>query len=396
MDAGPVSPIPSPQRQHGKGGKRVALVLQGGGALGAYQGGVYQALHEAGLEPDWIAGISMGAINGAIIAGNPPERRLDRLRAFWETITARPVYPFLLPSAPERGEARKLFNVWSSLQTMLFGQPGFFAPRLPGPWLSPPGSKAAISFYDDGPLRATLRELVDFERINQGPIRYAAGAVNIAAGESEFFDSARQRIGLDHVMASAALPPALPMVALGGASYWDGGVVSNTPLGYLLEHPGSGHLLVFQIDLFSAAGPVPSDMFDVLARQKDILYASRSRLVTRVYTRLHQQKVALRSLLEKLPEAALDPAERRLKQELQSLPEIALLHLTYQESADEGEAKDYDFSAASMRKHWAAGHRESVRMLARKNWLDMPGPASGIVVRALDRGGEHVVAEKGR
>ncbi len=223
---------------------RVALVLQGGGALGAYQAGVYQALHEAGIEPDWVSGVSIGAINAAIIAGNPPVRRLERLRAFWERITERKIWHY----TPDGDLFRQMRNATSTWMTMAQGQPGFFSPHPVSPWLSLAGAKSATSHYDTAPLRETLAELVDFDRINAGPVRFAVGAVNVLTGNFTYFDSAEEQIGPDHVMASGALPPALPMVKIGTDHYWDGGIVSNTPLQHLLDQDGGLNTLVFQVD----------------------------------------------------------------------------------------------------------------------------------------------------
>jgi len=202
-----------------EGCDRVALVLQGGGALGAYQAGVYQALHESGIEPDWVSGVSIGAINAAIIAGNVPDQRLSRLRTFWELITDRKIWPF----TPDGDIFRKARNATSSWMTMIGGQPGFFEPRVPGPWLSFTGAQTATSYYDNGPLRETLLQLADFSIINSQAIRLAVGAVNVLTGNFVYFDNAREPIEPEHVMASGALPPALPMMKIGTDHYWDGG-----------------------------------------------------------------------------------------------------------------------------------------------------------------------------
>ena len=359
---------------------KVAMVLQGGGALGAYQAGVYQALHEAGLEPDWVAGVSIGGINAALIAGNPPERRVERLRAFWETITSRPA-----PPPPDGDELRRAYDIWSAFVTLSFGQPGFFTPRIPNPWFSPRGSRNATSFYDPAPLHATLAELVDFNRINDGAMRFAVGAVNVASGNFAYFDNAHVTIVPDHVFASAALPPAFPPVRLGTDLFWDGGLVSNTPLQHLLDNAGTCSTLVFQVDLFSARGAVPRDMPEILSRQKDIQYSSRTRMVTDVYRRMYDQDQTIRRLLDRIPDAQLSPAEREMKARLAVLPEFAILHLIYEQAAYEGEAKDYEFSAASMREHWNSGYRDTVQTLRHRDWLAVPQPGSGIVVHDVHR-----------
>ncbi|MCW5745758.1 MAG: patatin-like phospholipase family protein [Alphaproteobacteria bacterium] len=362
--------------------QRVALVLQGGGALGAYQAGVYQALHEAGIEPDWVSGVSIGAVNAAIIAGNRPEDRVARLRTFWERITDRPVWPYALPD----GDIfRQAFNATSALMSMTLGQPGFFSPHVPGPWLSPAGARAATSYYDNTPLHDTLRELVDFERINRGAVCFSVGAVNVVSGNFYYFDNRHETIGPEHVMASGALPPGLPMVRVGTDLYWDGGIVSNTPLQHLLDNDDGANALVFQVDLFSARGTLPRDMQDVLGRQKEIMYSSRTRYTTDVYRQLQVLKKRLYAALVRVPEAELSDADRQLMRQFADLPEITILHLIYQRKAYEGHARDYEFSAASMHEHWQSGYDDTKRTLKRKDWLVIPPDGAGIVVHDVHR-----------
>jgi NTE family protein len=380
MDAGLYSPTWRPE-----GCDRVALVLQGGGALGAYQAGVYESLHDRGLEPDWVAGVSIGAINAALIAGNPPDRRVERLHAFWDRITDSAVPDGAVVPWLDSDLSRKMLTAWASWLAMLRGQNGLFRPRVPNPWLLAQGSEGATSLYDSTPLARTLAELVDFDRLNDGPMRFACGAVHVATGNFAYFDNADTRITLDHIMASAALPPALPMVRIGERHFWDGGLVSNTPLQHLLENAGNDAMLVFQVDLFSARGPTPRDMFEVMNRQKDIQYSSRTRFVTDVYRRMHQQKQCLCALFKKIPDEMLTDAERAAKQELAQLPEFTILHLIYQQAAHEGAAKDYDFSAGAMRAHWQVGHADTQRTLSREEWMRMPQPGQGIVVHDVHR-----------
>jgi NTE family protein len=360
---------------------RVALVLQGGGALGAYQAGVYQAMHEAGLEPDWVSGVSIGAINAAIIAGNPPNRRLRQLRTFWERITERKIWPF----TPDGDVFRKARNATSCWLTMMNGQPGFFAPRFPNPWLSFTGAQSATSCYDNSPLQETLSELVDFSLLNDRAIRFSVGAVNVLTGNFIYFDNAVEQIEPAHVMASGALPPALPMVKIGTDHYWDGGIVSNTPLQHLLDQDDSLNTLVFQVDLFSAHGVLPRDIQDVLARHKDIMYSSRTRHNTDVFRRIQVWKTRLAQALAKVPQEQLSDDERRLKEELSALPEISILHIIYQQKAYEGHAKDYEFSGTSMREHWQSGYEDTRRTLKHQKWLVMPPPGSGILVHDVHR-----------
>jgi NTE family protein len=360
---------------------RIALVLQGGGALGAYQAGVYEALHEANIEPDYVSGVSIGAINSAIIAGNSKKRRLQRLRAFWERITERKVWHY----TPDGDVFRKARNAASSWLTLMQGQPGFFKPHFPGPWLNPAGAAQATSYYDNAPLLETLEELVDFSMINEGAVRFSVGAVNVLSGNFIYFDNAREVIGPEHIMASGALPPALPMVKIGTDHFWDGGIVSNTPLQHLLDEDDHINTLIFQVDLFSARGDLPRDIQDVMARHKDIMYSSRTRYNTDTYTRIHTWKTLLHMALDKVPEDLLTPHERTLKAQLADLPEFTILQLIYQQKAYEGHAKDYEFSGTSMREHWQSGYEDTKRTLKRKDWLAMPPEGAGIVVHDVHR-----------
>jgi NTE family protein len=360
---------------------RVALVLQGGGALGAYQVGVYQALHEAGLEPNWVCGVSIGAINSAIIAGNPPERRLERLRIFWERITDRKVWHY----TPDGDIYRKARNIASSMMTSTLGQPGFFKPHEISPWLSPAGARTATSYYDTSPLKKTLLELVDFGLINARKIHFAVGAVNVLTGNFLYFDNKKEVIEPEHVMASGALPPALPMVKIGTDHFWDGGIVSNTPLQHLLDQDDRLNSLVFQVDLFSARGVLPRDIHEVLSRHKDIMYSSRTRHNTDIYKRMNNLKADLYKALLKIPEDRLSDKERETRDRLAHLPGITILHLIYQQKAYEGDSKDYDFSATSMHEHWQSGLEDTRRTLLRRDWLTMPEEGKGIVVHDVHR-----------
>ncbi len=383
MDIGIRPTAGAPVPRHPEGCDHVALVLQGGGALGAYQAGVYQALHEAGLEPDGITGVSIGAINGAIIAGNPPERRLQRLHAFWDLVTARPDWGF----PPHDDAAHRAHDIFSSLLTLALGQPGFFTPRVPNPWFAPRGSDGATSFYDSTPLRETLLRLVDFDLLNRRHVRFACGSVNVAGGDHIYFDNSVADVRPEHVMASAALPPALPMIQVGADWYWDGGVVSNTPLQHLIDHVGHRSALVFQVDLFSARGPIPRDMNDVLGRQKDIQYASRTRLTLEHYMRLCKLQRQVLGLLNRLGEDALTAEERAMQRTLRSLPRLNILHMVYAQRVYEGEAMDYEFSRSSMLAHWQRGHRDTERTLRHRDWLAMPAEDGGITVHDIHRPG---------
>lgn len=357
-----------------------ALVLQGGGALGAYQAGVYEALAAADWQPDWIAGISIGAINGALIAGNPPERRVERLHAFWDRVSARLRGPALFAQGPLRRWHAEL----SAGITAATGLPGFFTPRLLPPALAPAGSAEAISIYDTAPLAETLRELVDFERINTGPIRFSVGAVNIATGNFAFFDNRDRPIGPEHVMASGALPPGFAPVEIEGELYWDGGLVSNTPLQHLLDnHAGAEPLTVFQVDLFPARGAPPRTLGDVTRREKDIRFSSRTRLNTDLHRELAKLRAAGRRLAAKLPpELRADAYAAFLASQADPGP-VTILQLINRADAWETQAKDYEFSRVTIDGHWAAGRADVEASLAHPDWTGRPSHASGIVTLDL-------------
>jgi NTE family protein len=367
-----VSPITTGWRPDRCG--RIALVLQGGGALGAYQVGVYQALHEAGIEPDWVSGVSIGAINAAIIAGNPPERRLERLTTFWQRITERKVWLH----TPDGDVYRQARNLTSSMMTALLGQPGFFKPNHVNPWFAAAGAKAATSYYDNGPLRETLLELVDFGQLNDRTCRFSVGAVNVVTGNFVFFDNATTEIEPEHIMASGALPPAFPTVQIGSDYFWDGGLVSNTPLQHLLAQDDDINTLVFQVDLFSARGALPRAIQDVMGRQKDIMYSSRTRQVTDMFQRLQRWKRRAYQALLKVPEADLTDEERAMRDKLAKLPAHTIIQLIYQQKTYEGDAKDYEFSGTSMREHRLSGYEDTKRSLTHKTWLAI-SPEAGLV-----------------
>jgi NTE family protein len=307
----------------------IALVLQGGGALGAFQAGVYQALAEANLKPDWIAGISIGAINAALIAGNAPEVRLEKLRAFWEQVTTQLLFdPFGIGHYWLRGDLGHVFlNGLRAGATILEGAPGFFKPRLVPPYLSPPGTIEATSWYDTAPLRSTLERLVDFDRINSGEMRFSVGAVNIRTGNFVYFDSTTHTIRPEHVMASGALPPGCPAVEVDGELYWDGGLVSNTPLQWVVAGDTRQDTLAFQVDLWSARGELPSDLNDVTSRQKEIQYSSRTRANTDQFEEIQCVRKALANVLENVPSEILDSEDGKLLQSVADRNVYQIVHL---------------------------------------------------------------------
>jgi NTE family protein len=334
------------------------LVLQGGGALGAYQAGVYDRLASSGIEPDWVAGVSIGAINCTLIAGNPPERRIERLREFWERMSAWA--PVVLP--PEFEMMRPVMNQMSAASAIMFGIGGFFVPRLVVPYIAPEGTPGALSFYDTQPLKATLEDLADFDLINQGKVRLSLGAVNVRTGESVYFDSRTTVIRPEHVIASAALPPGFPPVEVDGELYWDGGIVSNTPLQYVLDDFRID-ALIFQVDVFSAVGDVPQNLHQVQERAKDIQYASKQRLSTERIKEIEALRTTLAEVLKKLPKTLQsDPGVKRLAA-ISTRGALSLVHLVNRHKTHSSEFKDYEFSRATVTNLWEGGHDDAGRMI---------------------------------
>ena len=362
--------------------ERIALLLQGGGALGSYQAGVYQALAEANLHPHWVAGISIGAINSALIAGNPPERRVERLRQFWETVTESPFgsAASLFKGDIQNNLVHQFVNQGGALSALLWGAPSFFKPRIPPPIFMPVSSPGKLSFYDVSPLKTLLGQLVDFDRLNSGEMRVSVGAVNVRSGNFVYFDTAERKLGPEHFMASGALPPGFPAVEIDGEFYWDGGVVSNTPLSYVLSTEPRRDTLTFQVDLWSAKGRMPDDLMEVSSRQKDIQYSSRTRAITTYMMQMQKMRQALQIVMEKLPEdAKKDPAIKAIA-DLACHRAYNIVHLIYQTKAYEGHSKDFEFGLDAMRDHWQSGLDDIRRTLADPHRLDRPTASEDGVV----------------
>lgn len=348
------------------------LVLQGGGALGSYQAGVFQALDEAGFCPGWVAGISIGAINAALIAGNPPERRLPRLIQFWERVTGN--LPQWLPPLPDA--AMQLWHEWAAVATAVLGAPGFFLPRPP--WAAAmPGN---LSWYDTAPLRATLLDLVDWDLVNSGAVRLSVGAVNVETGNFRYFDSAHERLGPEHVMASGALPPGLPPVEIDGCLWWDGGLVSNTPLDHVLAEEQDRDLAIFQVDLFPARGARPASIADAEERATDIRFSSRTRLVTDMARARDAERCAIARLIARLPPELAASADVALLRGLARPGRVVIGQLIYRDRPWQGSAKGREFSRASMLAHWQSGLADARGAVARVeaaeiDWRCGPLPA---------------------
>ncbi|MEJ0062535.1 MAG: patatin-like phospholipase family protein [Alphaproteobacteria bacterium] len=429
----------------------VALLLQGGGALGAYQAGVYEALAEADLHPDWVAGISIGAINSAIIAGNSPEQRIDKLRQFWEGLTANSLgtsvgqfrdaaknYPLFalfdqtgsaaaaagaeasefmfshwpgaytqklhefwermakkpfehllceMESFVVKGDiSRGVINQMSAAYTLLNGVPGFFSPRVPGPWLLPTGSLDATSYCDPSPLKSTLEQLIDFDRINAGETRLSVEAVNVRSGNYVYFDSTSEKIRVEHIMASGALPPGFPAVEIDGEYYWDGGLVSNTPLQLIMDSTPRHDTLAFQVDLWSARGGLPRNMTDVMTRQKEIQYSSRTRASTDRFKEAQKARHAFSTLYNQLPENLKKSPEAKMLHDVSDHKAYNIVHLIYRAKNYEGDSKDYEFSRLSMQDHWRAGYDDTVRALRHKEIFQRPKSSEGVAIFDFVRG----------
>jgi len=360
------------------------LVLQGGGALGSYQAGAYQALCRHDFEPEWVAGISIGAINAAIIAGNDPKDRVARLKEFWQMVSS-PV-PWNPIVAGDRG--RTVFNEASAALIATFGVPGFFTPRIPPAPLWPQGSPQSLSYYDTAPLRKTLERLVDFDRINDLKTRLSVGAVGVTSGNFRYFDNVEfnklgKKIGPEHIMASGALPPGFPSIEIEGEHYWDGGIASNTPLDYVLDEEVRKDLLIFQVDLFSARGPLPTTLLEAAEREKDIRYSSRTRMNTDKNQKLHNARKAVRALIEKLPEDLKhDPLVADLR-EVSTENTVTVVHLIYRSKNYESSSKDYDFSHVGMVEHWEAGVRDVHLSMQHEDWLERPQSGETMVTYDL-------------
>lgn len=364
----------------------IALLLQGGGALGSYQAGVYEALAEIDLHPNWVAGISIGAINSALIAGNAPENRVAALREFWELITTPSLIPSTLLTSltSNYGGDDELVRGWinqmSALSTITHGAAGFFRPRALPPFLAQNSTKGALSFYDTKPLHETLERLVDFDRINDGHMRFSVGAVNVRTGNFEYFDSSTHTIDARHVMASGSLPPGFPAVEIDGESYWDGGVVSNTPLQWVLDSKPRQDTLAFQVDLWSAVGDYPKDLTSQDVRLKDIRFSSRTRQNTDQFRKEQTLRRALAHLIEKLPENIKIEDNPEIQKLLAEADDKVynIAHLIYRAKGYEGDSKDYEFSRASMEDHWKAGYEDTVKTLKHPEVLQRPTSPDGL------------------
>src|SRR5215831_17374874 len=355
--------------------KQIALVLQGGGALGSYQAGVYEAMAEHGYQPDWVAGISIGAINSALIAGNAPEDRAARLRAFWEQVSSPSASWLDLPLDIWQDTMRRV----SAMSSLLFGQPGFFRPNLLRCWTT---GTTPTSYYDTFDLKETLGRLVDFDRINARETRFSIGAVNVRTGNFAYFDNAHQTIRPEHVMASGALPPGFPAIEIDGEFYWDGGLVSNTPLRYILERVPRRSTLTFQVDMFAAQGELPSSLDAVSEREKDIRYSSRTRMGVETFRYAHTLRRNIATLLAKLPDTLRNEPEVEFLNRAACQTTMDVVELIYRPTTTQGPSKDYEFLHAAMLRRWSQGLSDANAVLASAPWLEPTPPK--VAVRTFD------------
>jgi NTE family protein len=366
--------------------ERIALVLQGGGALGSYQAGVYQALWEAGIEPNWVAGISIGAINSALIAGSPPAMRVERLRAFWETVSEPPLGVAYQPWLKLEDEGlRQAVNRMRALGVLLWGAPNFFTPRPAWQTMFQQETPATVSFYDVAPLRGLLETLVDFDLINRQTVRFSVGAVNVRTGNFIYFDNKTHTIRPEHVIASGSLPPGFPATEVDGEFYWDGGLVSNTPLQWVVgDHPRHD-TLAFQVDLWNARGELPRDLVASDVRAKEIRYSSRTRAATDNFRRSQALRRAAAKLLDKIPEALRQTPEAELLHSEADDKVYNIIQMIYHSKNYEGSSKDYEFSRRTMEEHWLEGYNDGVRTLEYPDVLKRPDNPEGFVTFDLAR-----------
>ena len=357
---------------------QIVLVLQGGGALGAYQVGVYEAMHAAGIDPDWVIGTSIGAINAALIAGNPRADRLDRLNDFWNQIET----PARLPGPFDWLGMGALVG---NMNTLMRGVPAFFEPNAN----SLRGARASVgveqaAYYSTEPLRRTLTGLVDFGLLDGGDMRLTVGAVNASTGAMRYFDSHKEPIALDHVMASGALPPAFAAVRIDGQPYWDGGIYSNTPIEAVLDDHTRRDSLIFAVNMWHQAGPEPESIWQVMGRQKDIQFASRADSHIARQKQIHHLRHVIRELAKCVPEG------RRANPEVAELASwgcgttMHVAHLVAPRVDGEDHTKDIDFTTAGIRARRASGYADAMRLIERAPWLAPTDPMEGVVEHALD------------
>jgi NTE family protein len=357
---------------------QIVLVLQGGGALGAYQAGVYQALDEAGIEPDWVIGTSIGAINAGIIAGNRAELRLPRLRAFWERMRHNALAQFVAE-----------IPIWGPMaanaMTVMGGVQGFFQPN-PWAFLGSPLSPEAAGYYSTAQLEATLSDLIDPDVLGACTMRLTVGAASIRTAEMRYFDSRDMPLSIRHIMASGALPPAFPAVRIDGELYWDGGILSNTPIEAVFDDNPRRSGLVFAVNIWQPRGPEPADIVQVMGRQKDIQYASRTTAQVTRQKQIHRLRHVIAELARKLPDDVRQGAEARHLASYGCLTRMHVVRLLAPSIAGEDHTKDIDFSAGGIRRRWEAGYADTLRVLEQRPWTHQFDPIEGVILHETEAG----------
>lgn len=361
----------------------VACTFQGGGALGAYQTGVLHALDEAGYYPNWFVGTSIGAINAAIAAGNPEHLRIERMYEFWDSIATHNIIPAY--ELRDNVVMRQLEHLLSSHSSMFFGQPGFFKPRFPlVPELGLNHTADTISYYDTSPLRRTLEQFVDFDRINSNKVtRLSVGAVEISSGEMIYFDSYNEKIGPEHIMASGALPPGFPAIEVNGKFYWDGGISNNTPISYVLSNPQQKHVLCFMVNLFNSYGLNPTTLDEIMQRKKDIEFSSKFNKIVAMYQQIHELKNSIHMLTRFiLPEKRSNP-ELKLCMSRGHQSTISLVHFLYKQDISELSSKDYEFSYKTIKERISKGYHDGKKAVKVAPWLEPVSATEGIAIHDM-------------
>jgi len=359
---------------------QIVLVFQGGGALGAYQVGVYQALQEAGVEPDWVIGTSIGAINAALIAGNPPGERLARMTEFWRRMTHSPLaqYAGMIPGAGALA---------ANAMTIAGGLDAFFRPN---PWAflglqTPLGSELA-GYYACDPLERTLGELLDPALLNAGRPRLTVGAANVQTGQMRYFDSREDVLTVRHVMASGALPPAFPAVRIDGELYWDGGILSNTPVEAVFDDKPRRSGVVFAVHMWAPNGPEPGSIWSVLSRQKDLQYSSRALTHIARQKQIHKLRHVISELAGRLPPEVRQTPEVAELAAYGCGTQMHVIRLLAPALAGDDHAKDIDFSPAGIRARRDAGYAHTVRVLTQQPWDHCVDPMEGIILHEAPSG----------
>ena len=369
----------------------VPLVFQGGGALGAYQAGVFQAIDEANIEVSWVCGTSIGAINGALIVGNPPESQVEKLREFWEAITKPQIGFTNIPWLPglslsESRQTRYWANKINILATMMQGTPGLFSARPFPPINSPAASPSLVSYYDISPLKTMLAKLVNFDLINSNSMRLSVGAANVRTGASTYFNNYEHPISMLHILASASLPPGFPPTEINGEYYWDGAVVSNTPMQHVIDTRQRNSALIFQVDLWDPNGEVPLDIPSAFLRATEIHSASRVNISLEQYKKMEKFRNALCSFFDRLPKQYQnDPDARYLETEAR-VKAATIVQLKYQSRKYEGSDKTFDFSRGAMEEHWQAGYEDTKLALAEPAVLQPPSNAEALRIFDVQQG----------